>query len=326
MSRSNAIKKVSVWLQERLARLPPRWNLVYVEWNSGWKSVADYRAKKPLQMLFTMFGFAWSEAERFNPEVPDHLERLADPEWEGASLAEPISDLDDTDIYELFEGVLPSSAELRRILSERDLAYGEHEGQVKLCNRARAVKKTSATKPYYELHVKGGGNSIDKYETGDFDEDTLLDHDKIASWPKAGIKLHLRNGGKLHDFVHFYRGWLICNLRTAELFKAATKKVQIFPVPLVSKGNPVAGYFVVNLYEKLNCLSGDDILPPAYEGGPQTFNPEKGYRIKMSAVGEKQVFRINYEHFRLLVSQEFRDQLDEAKITGVQWLRRASVP
>ena len=86
------------------------------------------------------------------------------------------------------------------------------------------------------------------------------------------------------------------------------------------------GYCVVNLYEKLDCLPPADVLPPPYKGARPTFDPLRGYRIRRGVVGDKAVFRLNYEYFRLVVSQAFRDRIEAAGLTGVEWLRRGSVP
>jgi hypothetical protein len=47
--------------------------------------------------------------------------------------------------------------------------------------------------------------------------------------------------------------------------------------------------------------------------------------VRRSVVGDRPVFRVNYEQYRLVVSQAFRDRLEAIGVTGVSWLRRASV-
>src|SRR5262249_22814920 len=154
--------------------------------------------------------------------------------------------------------------------------------------------------------------------------------DKVPARSLKGVVLRLQDRAKLLDFLHFYRGWLVCSQRVADLFRAATTKVQVFPAPLVrpdgAGGTPVPEDFVVHLFEKLDCLPPADVLPPPYKGHPPTFDHIRGYRVRRSIVGDREVFRINYEYFRLVVSQAFRDRLEAIGATGMSWLRRGSVP
>jgi hypothetical protein len=179
---------------------------------------------------------------------------------------------------------------------------------------------------FYELFVSAGANEIEDYESGTFNEEPLLEGDRLPGKLGKDVKLLLRKRPRLLDFLYFYRGWLVCSERAMKLLREATKKVQVFPAPLWDQDQKLTGYYVVNLYEKLDCLRDEDVRPPDYKGGPKSFDPSQGYRVKLSVVKDRQVFRINYEQFRLLVSQEFRDKLEKEKITGLQWLRRPSVP
>ncbi len=80
MPSANGVEKtIRTWLQKSLVQLDPELNLAYVEWNEGWENFNDYRSGKPKAILFSMFGYAWKEAEEFDPEDPDHLDHLAYP-------------------------------------------------------------------------------------------------------------------------------------------------------------------------------------------------------------------------------------------------------
>ena len=321
-------KKLATWLQESLGQLPKGMNVAAVEWNTGWPSVEDHRAGKPRSMLFTMSALARDGDEPFDPEDPDHLDELSEPAWECEECcALPTVVFDNVDPYDFFQGVLKNSKSLQPLLEKIQLAYGEHESDLKLHRTKRTKAEGKSGGPnFYELNVSGGANSIDKYELGGFKEKPLLDHDRVTVKPGKGMKLFLQKRPRLKDFLHFYRGWIVCSERAMKLFREATDKIQVFPAPLYDQNRKVEGYYVVNLYEKLDCLRDEDVRPPDYKGGPKSFDPGEGYRLKLSVVKDRQVFRINYEHFRLLVSQEFRDKLEKAKITGLEWLRRLSVP
>jgi hypothetical protein len=115
-----------------------------------------------------------------------------------------------------------------------------------------------------------------------------------------------------------------------ELIESATDQCQVFPINLyrsmkLDELERIPGYYAVNLYEQLSCLDPATVLPPPYEGVLPTFNPTRGYRIVRAQVGNRQIFRIAYEHRRLVVSHAFRMKCERVGITGVNWLRRESV-
>jgi hypothetical protein len=104
----------------------------------------------------------------------------------------------------------------------------------------------------------------------------------------------------------------------------------VFPINLyrskkVDETKRIPGYYVVNFYEQLSCLDPATVLPPPNEGFLPTFNPTCGYRIVRAQVGKREIFRIAYEHRRLVVSHAFRTKCERVGITGVEWLRRESV-
>lgn len=327
MQDSQPRKELASWLRQALTEAPSEVSLLYVEWNEGWIN-GNSQGNAPLSMLFTLAGYTWPEKENFDPEDPGHLEILAEePNFEVQACAIPKESLEEDEIYEFFEKAA-KSPKLKQLLGGRTLAYGEHEGTVRVLYPRPSLNRLAPQRYFYELHVRSLKNDIESYYKAEtFNERPLLDHDYISTWEEGQIKLFLQRRAKLLDFLYFYRGWLVCSKRAVQLFQGATEKVQVFSAPLFDgpDGKQVDGYFIVNLYEKLNCLYEKDVLPPITPGGRRTFDPAKGYTINLSSVEERAVFRINYEYYRLLVSQEFRDKLEHERITGLEWLRRSSV-
>lgn len=331
MAVLKAETKVRAWLKEALAEVPSRINVLSLEWNEGWPSVADHEAGKPMSIIVSLFGCRHPRPAEFDPERPADLDRLADPPWTAdASCALPLKAFGNVDLVDYFRRLLPRAKELVPLLAGRPLAYGGHEGAMRVYPPVRRAAKKAAGESFYELHVRGASNFIESCDLGGFDETPLMKKDRVPARSLKGVVLRLQTRPKPLDFLHFYRGWLVCSRRAADLFRAATRKVQVFPAPLVrldgSGWTPVKGYFVVNLYEKVDCLPPADVLPPPYKGAPPTFDHLRGYRVRRSVVRDKPVFRLNYEYYRLVVSQAFRDRLEAAGMTGLDWLRRGSVP
>lgn len=322
-------KKLAAWLKKSLTKIPPKIDLLLLEWNDGWPTVEAHRAGKPKSLLFSLAGFQRGDAERFDPENPEHLDELSEPAWEVSQSCDlPQSAFTELDPSTLVKRVLTNTKETLSSLARIDLAYGEHEGDLKVFSSGR---KTSAAKAqrspvFFELSVMSGGNSIEKMELGDYDDKQLRDCDRVSGNPGQEVQLFLKKKPRLLDFLFSPGGWLVCSQRAMELFRSATKEIQVFPANVWNQKEQVDGYYIVNLYEKLDCLPDEDVLPPRYKGGPKSFDSGRGYRLKLSEVKDRQVFRINYRHFELVVSQEFRDRFEEAKITGPSWLRRSSVP
>jgi hypothetical protein len=327
------------WFQKTLAKVPSKVTLLYVEWNDG-----PGKKKGSKDTIFALFGYKGIDPASFNPEDPDNLDILSRPDWEpGPFCSIPKQRFDNAHPYKVLGKLLPAAKELHPFLSNRLLTYAEHDSDdVKVFSLVK--RKKPKGEYYYELHVNQGANSIEDCEGfglggepwGEtegarpsrplFNVEPLLDHDPVRNWPTREIKLFLSQRPKLLDFL-WYHIHFVCSERVANMFRSLTDKIQVFPAPLFKfdRKTGVKGYFVANLYEKLNCIPDEYVLPPAWKNGPMTFDPARGYKIKKSAVLGKHIFRLNYEYFRLVVSQEFRDRFDKKKITGVTWLRRESV-
>ena len=124
--------------------------------------------------------------------------------------------------------------------------------------------------------------------------------------------------------------YFVCSDRMRELIESATNQCQVFPInsyrsKKVDETKPIPGYYVVNLYEQLSCLDPTTVLAPPYEGFLPTFNPTRDYRIVRAKVERRDIFRIAYEHRRLVVSHAFRMRSERLGITGVEWLRRETI-
>ncbi|WP_425615400.1 DUF1629 domain-containing protein [Anatilimnocola sp. NA78] len=328
----SAAEQLATWLKKHLAKVPPKINLLGIEWNDLTFTEKHRRAGQGPMVRFSVMGFQHDPSEPFDPVDENHLDELSEPAWEPLDDCHlPKSIVDEFDPYKLVGDLLNAKPAIHPALAKLPVAYGEHEGDVKVY-RPR-VKKVGAKKEpteapifFYELHVEGRGNFIGTYELGDFDESAIVDHVRMPGRLGKDVKLMMSSRPGKHDFLHFYRGWIVCSERAKKLFQSYTKKVQVFPAPLWYKDAPVPGYYVVNLYEKLNCLRDEDVIPADDPNEPGDFHPGRGYQIRRSVVKDKGVFRINYEHFRLVVSQAFRDEVDQQKITGLGWLKRKSVP
>src|SRR5512132_498099 len=129
MAKLKAETKVRAWLRKALADVPPRINLLSLEWNEGWPSVADHDAGKPMAIMLSLSGCRHPRPAAFDPERPADVDRLADPPW-GAddSCPLPLPAFRDVDLYDYFRRLLPAAKELKPLLGGRPLAYGGHEG------------------------------------------------------------------------------------------------------------------------------------------------------------------------------------------------------
>lgn len=318
-----AREKLSRWIEHHLRNAPPEVRIFYVEWNDGWEDYRLAEKGEPKRKLFSMFGCTGIDPADFDPEDPEMEELLANSNWEPEDCCPLPSDVfENEEPREFFEETIENAKGILPGLSDRVLAYAMHDGGVKAFPRVRK-KNWENKRFYYTLHPAGEKNHIDSYEIGDFDEEPLLEHSPVPTWPDSGIRLVLGERPKLFDFLRFYRGWLVCSERVANMLRSATDKIQVFPAPLFRKEETglqkVEGYFVVVLYEKLDCITEEDVLPPAWEGRQKKLSP--GARIKESIVAGRHVFRLNCMYYPLLVSQEFRNQFEREKVTGVQWGR-----
>lgn len=209
------------------------------------------------------------------------------------------------------------------------IAFGRHESSIRVFP---PQGRPEASTCYYELHVASQSNHVEASGFDEFDSkalDQIIEHRKFEYPFPADATFHLQARGKERDLLWAVR-YFVCSDRMRGMIEAATDQCQVFPINLyrskkVDQTNRIPGYYVVNLYEQLDCLDPTNVLPPPYEGFLPTFDRVRGYRIVRAKVGKREIFRIAYENRRLLVSHAFRMKCERVGITGVEWLRRESV-
>jgi hypothetical protein len=296
--------------------------LVYIEWNEG-------RRGSERVLWFNAFGYAIGD---FDPEDTLSLSALSEWVWEAESCAaSPELTADEDALRRAFEELFAADPSILDPLVKRvgKIAFGRHEGSVAVFPR---LERTLASSCYYEMHVASQSNHVDSSGFDEFDSTELMrviEHQRFQRPVPPDATFHLQPRGKERDLLRAVR-YFVCSDRMRQLIEAATDQCQVFPINLygsknVDESKRIPGYYVVNLYEQLSCLDTATVLPPPYEGWLPTFNPALGYRIVKAQVGNREIFRIAYEHRRLVVSHAFRTKCEQVGITGVEWLRRESV-
>lgn len=316
-------KHVAVWLQSVVAATPADVRLVYVEWNDG-------RRGSERVLWFNAFGYV---LEDFDPEDASSLSALSEWNWEAAEScpASPELTSDDEALRRSFEKLFAADPSILDPLVKRGgrIAFGRHESSIAVFPRPDRPQSSSN---FYELHVASQSNHVETSGFDGFDATELtrvIENRKFERPIPPDATFHLQPRGKERDVLWDVR-YFVCSDRMRELIEAATDQCQVFPINLyrskkVDESKRIPGYYVVNLYEQLSCLDPATVLPPPYEGWLPTFDPLRGYRIVKAQVGNREIFRIAYEHRRLVVSQVFRTKCERGGITGVEWLRRESV-
>lgn len=314
---------VAVWLRSVVAAAPRDAQLVYIEWNDG-------RRGSECVLWFNAFGYTIGD---FDPEDTSSLLALSEWDWEAAEhcAASPELATDDEALRRSIEELFAADHSILDPLVKRggQIAFGRHESSVAVFPR---LDRPQASSCYYELHVASQSNHV---ETSGFDEFDATELTRVIEKRKferpfpPDATFHLQPRGKERDVLRTVR-YFVCNDRMRELIESGTDQCQVFPIHLYrsKKGDEtrrIPGYCVVNLFEQLSCLDPTTVLPPPYEGFLPTFNPARGYRIVRAQVGNREIFRIAYEHRRLVVSHAFRMKCERVGITGVEWLRRESV-
>lgn len=318
-------KSLAKWIAAAIESTPKDIKLIYFEWNT------DCRGSRDVIAVYA-FGYTLTD---FDPEDPTSLTALSDWRWESKTSA-VLASVNKWDDATLKTGILAFLRGEKTIANQlkargRQIAFGRHESSVVVFPE---LTLHSAATAFYELHVSQEGNEVDvQDDVLDNDVETL---DKIDSFQRFEYPLsenatfHLQPRGRELD-VLFAVSWFICSDRMRGLIQEATDYCQVFPIRLyrskkIAPEKLIPGYCVVHLYEQVGCLHPDDVLEPPYEGGLPTFDRDNGYRIVRSKVGERDIFRIAYENQRLIVSQSFRDKCERVGITGIEWLRRETMP
>lgn len=300
------MKTVEKWLEGVLSTAPDQLNLFYVEWNE---------TDRPERMCLIAFGFRFDGT--FDPDDPDHMEVLSEPAWESSPI---FVDGSETAVSDLMEKVRSRNIPLLR---NRNCFGGYHDADV--FPLFRSAKKRSSEIVYFEMHAHCLSNCIHETRLDNVDMTPFHENEPTKQdLDRCDYALILQNRARRMDLL-FFNQMMICSTRLVALIREYTERCQIFDARLFkdkSERQRVDGYHVVNLYEKLDCITPEDLLPPPWEGSPTTFNPSKGYRLIGSVVQAKHIFRLNHEHYRLVVSQAFRDHFESQGMTGASWLKR----
>lgn len=299
------VTKLEDWIRTQANEAPSDLRVLYIEYNGA-----------PGAISIFMFGYA--ELYDFDCESPDNLEKLCEWNWESSQL---LIDSNDNAIDDAFEKIRKRNHHWAK---ERCIFFSQHDTDV--VRPLFSLQQTGSQCSFYELHQASRGNDISSYRVGEVNEDPLLNHDQLVQdLDLCDYALILQRRPKLTDLLHFYRGWMVCSSRVVELVSRFTSNLQVFDARLFrdeTELEPVSGYHILNIFEKVDCIAEPYLLPPPWDDAPTTFNPAKGYKLIPSAVAAKDIFRLNHEYFRLLVSQQFRDQWDELALTGASWLKR----
>lgn len=314
---------ISQWLSSVLQQAPAWVRLLCIEWNDGWIESQEV-------LVFHACGSKWVN---FDPEDPDALISLSEPEWEHEnSLGIPaVPDRDETTIVETFRTLLAVNRSSISKFCQRGgrIAYGRHEGHVDVFPKPELPTHSTC---FYELSVARRDNSIESKGMEHFDELTAMDiieKREIKERFPASATFHLQPRGRILDLLWAVRH-LVCSERMRDLIVSSTDHCQVFPVnlfrsPTQSENDRIPGYSIVHIFDVLECLDPRTVIPPRYPGALPTFDYSLGYRILRKMVGGRGTFHIAYEHRRLLVSHEFRLRCEKLGITGATWLRRESV-
>jgi uncharacterized protein DUF1629 len=323
-----------LWMDDQISYLPDTVNLAYLEYNIS----------PTLDFFCSFFGYNFTSALAFDPEDADHLDALSSRyEWESGmsrfefqlGKEELESDSRGFDESEILEKALSRSNQVAKQIEEKGLTvtYGPHGASPKLFNPQvksyLGKNRLGVDKVYfYELHFDCSAlPCIGDYDLYGIDEEQLFDFDKIDQYAADyRIQLVLQKYARLKDLVWFHRGWLVGSQKLVDMFTEYTSDLQVFSAtlqrPLDGGSEPVNDYYVIHLYEKIDCIDAKWLVKTHRITGERTYDPGKGYKILREKVAGKDVFRLNVHPNRLLVSQRFRDEIESRKISGVSWLKR----
>ena len=315
-------KHLVAWLQSVVAAAPRDVRLVYIEWNDG------LRGSKKVAW-FNAFGYTMSD---FDPEDTSSLSALSEWDWDAESCATaPAVASDDEALRQSLVDLFAKNHTILDPLIKRggQIGFGRHESSVAVFP---PLERRRVSTCYHELHVAYQSNSVEALGFDEFDEkalDQVIEYRRFEHPFPEGATFHLQPRGKERDLLSACR-YFVCSDRMRRLIESVTDKCQVFPINLyrskkADESKRIPGYYVVNIYEQLSCLDPKTVLPPPYKGWLPTFYPPRGYRIVKAKVGKRDIFRIAYEHRRLVVSDAFRQKCEQIGITGVEWLRRESV-
>jgi len=272
---NSIVRTLEEWIQKQSSEAPSDSGILYIEYNTA-----------PGGSSIFMFGYG--ELLDFDCENPNDLGKLCDWNWESSQLLIPSSD--DT-INAAFESIRKRN---HAWASERRIYFAQHDSDD--VRPLYACRPAGSQRFFFELHQASRGNDISSYRAGEVDEAPLVDHNQLVQdLDHCDYALILQRRPKLTDLLHFYRGWMVCSDRVVDLVCRHTSSFQVFDARLFrdkKETEPVSGYHVLNLHEKVDCIAEPYLLPPRWDGEPTTFNQSKGYKLAPSAVAAKDIFRL----------------------------------
>ncbi|GMU02331.1 hypothetical protein KH5H1_64510 [Corallococcus caeni] len=141
---------------------------------------------------------------------------------------------------------------------------------------------------------------------------------------KDPIRLPLDLEGASRDYSHAAFGTPVINAKLAALFQElAPNDVELIPVKVDSRAGP---YFILNALRTIPCVD-IEASEEAYYWTEEDGVPEKvgtlrsiyGMRIDPSKVGDVKVFRPSEWDISLIVSEDIKDAMARAGITGAKF-------
>jgi len=178
--------------------------------------------------------------------------------------------------------------------------------------------------------------SDDVYFTGRWELGKLMDPQEGKEvWPwllKRGAPAHfprgpiasIRSPGRPLDFSHAAFGIPVVHARVASIFtELAPTDVQLIPVNIQGQSEP---YFILNAIRVVKCIDDKASAEVRYwteeDGLPEKvgkYSSVSGMRIDPTKVGDAKVFRTWGWHVALIVSEDVREALERAGVTGVKF-------
>ncbi|WP_223641277.1 imm11 family protein [Corallococcus sp. EGB] len=141
---------------------------------------------------------------------------------------------------------------------------------------------------------------------------------------KGRIKLPLDLEGESRDYAHAAFGTPVVNAKLAAIFQElASNEVELIPVEVDSHAGP---YFILNALRTFPCIDTEASSEVAYwreeDGIPEKVGKLfsiSGMRIDPSKVGDAKVFRPSEWKGSLIVSEDIKDAMERAGITGAKF-------
>ncbi|HZI12544.1 MAG TPA: DUF1629 domain-containing protein [Myxococcus sp.] len=141
---------------------------------------------------------------------------------------------------------------------------------------------------------------------------------------KEGVTVPVEHPGKPADFSHAAFSIPIVHARVAAIFTTlAPREVELIPVHIDSRPGP---YFILNALHAVKCIddaASEEVQYWTEEDGlpdkVRTYFSVAGMRIDPSKVGDAKVFRTWGWTVALIVSEDIKQALERANVTGTHF-------